>query len=376
MRQQKKILGLTMLLILFFSGGCAWLNRQFSSEPPSILKIGAIVSSNVEGEKVAQAFEQGLRLGAEEINKNQGTNQPEIKLIVLKVKKNTPAEVVKVALEMEKRKVDAVFCCLSRTETKFFLPLTGRLKRPVFIQGEPSFPHPSHVYSLLPSEVRKGAFLAMFALNTLNEKKVAVFYSRGDRLQREKAYSFEKTFREKQGEVVLIRPYPLTLPKKVYDELKKTKPGALFLALNPSDEKSLLKELSKNLELEVRLLFGNDLNKKQVELAGGGYFVRFYPFSIDNLSEFSRQYSDKFKSNPSPVSFSAYLGLHLFNEAVNKAKTVNENLLLEALTKVKVEKAGGQYWLGKERELQGPVYFYQLRKDGQIVLIKAEAWSF
>ncbi len=376
MRQQRKILVLTLLLILLFSGGCAWLNRQLSSALPPTLEIGTIVSSNVEGEKAAQAFEQGLKLAAKEINKKKETSQPEIKLIALRVKKKTPAEVVKAALEIEKRKVDAVFCYLSPTEAKIFFPLAGRLKRPVFIQSELSSPYPSYVYSLSPSEEKKGASLALLALDMLNKKKVAVFYSRGDRLQREKAYSFEKTFRERQGEVVLIRPYPLASPKKVYDELKRTEPEAIFLALNPNDEKSLLKEFSKNLKLKFVLLFGNDLNKKQAKLAGGGYFVRFQPLSIANLSDFSQKYADEFKERPFPASFSAYLGLYLFNNAVNKAKTTDSNLLVDALAKAKVEKAGSQYWLGKEKVLQGPAYFYQLRRDGQIVLIKAQAQSF
>lgn len=376
MRQRKKVLVLTSFLILIFCGGCAWLNQQLSSGLPSSLKVGAITSLSFKGEKEAEAFEQGLKLAAKEINENKGTDQPEIELIGLKVKRGSPAEVVKVALEMEKRNVDAVFCYLSPEEAKVFLPLSGRLKKPVFVQSELSFPLPTYVHSLLPSEELKGASLALFALNTLNKKKVAVFYSRGDRLQREKAYSFEKLFREKEGEIVLVRPYPLASPKEVYNELNKAKPELCFLALNPEERKSFLEEFNKNLKIKCDSLFGNDLSKKEANQAAGGYFVRFYPFSLTGLSDFSGRYRSEFKKDPTIASFSAYLGLHLFNKAVIKAKTVDGNLLLEALTKAKVEKAGGQYWLGEKKVLQGPAYFYQLRRDGQVVLVKAEALSF
>ncbi len=377
MKRFKVGFGLGFILILLFGGGCPKLSGRFSSPLPSKIKVGIIVSSNEKEERErARAFEQGLRLAAREINKNKGPDQPEVELIIMRGRRKTPIEPLKLALKMEEKKVSAVFCYISPAETKVFLPLASRLKRPVFLQNGLFAPFPSYVYSLLPSEEIKGAYLALFALDTLKKKKAAIFYSRRDLVQREKAYTFEKTFRERQGEVVLIRPYPLASPQSVYSELKRTEPEVLFLALNARDREPFLKELSNRWRIQAELLFGNDLSKNEAKLSGGGYLVRFHPFSIANFSGFSQQYREEFKSNPLPVSFSAYLGLHLFHKAVVKARTLDGNLLEEALATVKAEKAGAQYWLGKERILRGPVYFYRLSNDGQMVLVKAESLPF
>ncbi len=377
MRETKlcfSLIGLFLIfLLLFSSGGCAWLGGQFSSETPSSFKVGAVISEKYGGEKLARAFEYGLKLATEEINQNRKGEQPEIKLVVLKTRKNSPAELVRLALELEERKVAAVFCFLSEKEAKAFFPLASRLKRPVFLLSEVSFPLPSYVYSLSPSEEFKGAALASFCLSTLGRKKAAIFYTRGDRFRREKAYSFEKYFSQNGGEVALIRPYPFFRPKEVLEELKKTKPEVFFQALK--DNKEFLKVLKKNLSYRSVWLFGEDLSRGEAKLAEGGYFVRFYPFSLDNLSEFSQKYREKFKANPWPPAFSSYLGLFVLNKAVIKARSAEGSLLAEALKEVKVEKAGGQYWFGKDKFLRGPAYFYQL-KGGKVVLVKAEPLSF
>lgn len=367
---------MVLFLLVQLNSGCAWLDRQLNPGVPPSLKVGAIISSGYGGEKAARAFEYGLKLAVEEIKKNKGTDQPEIELVVLRARKSDPAELVRLALEMEKRKVAAVFCCLSPAEARAFFPLASRLKRPVFLQSEVSSPLPSYVYSLSPSEESKGAALSSFALSALGKRKAAIFYSRGDRFQREKAYSFEKHFSQSNGEVALIRPVPLSKPKEIFRELARAKPGVFFLALRDNDRKQLLKELPKSLKHKAEFLFGDDLSKNEGMLTSGGYFVRFYPLALDALSWFSQRYSERFKSSPLPVAFSSYLGLFVLNEAVIKAKTVESSVLAGALGEVKVEKAGGQYGFSEERFLKGPVYFYQLREKGQVVLVRAEPLPF
>jgi serine/threonine protein kinase/ABC-type branched-subunit amino acid transport system substrate-binding protein len=162
-----------------------------------------------------------------------------------------------------------------------------------------------YFFRVVPSNNQQGIQGAKYAINTLNAKKVALFYDQQDSYSQSLAQDFQVEFQKEGGQVVAEEMYtvgqPGTLPEKLQDALKK-KPDLIYFSGYASDVSTLLSNMSPQSSLPV--LGGDAL----YELGGYSSSARASGFTHLHFTAFA--YPDEWDvlgdSSQEPVFFSEY----------------------------------------------------------------------
>ena len=162
-----------------------------------------------------------------------------------------------------------------------------------------------YFFRVVPSNNQQGIQGAKYAINTLNAKKVALFYDQQDSYSQSLAQDFQVEFQKEGGQVVAEETYtvgqPGTLPEKLQDALKK-KPDLIYFSGYASDVSTLLSNMSPQGSLPV--LGGDAL----YELGGYSSSARASGFTHLHFTTFA--YPDEWDvlgdSSQKPVFFSEY----------------------------------------------------------------------
>ena len=162
-----------------------------------------------------------------------------------------------------------------------------------------------YFFRVVPSNNQQGIQGAKYAINTLNAKKVALFYDQQDSYSQSLAQDFQVEFQKEGGQVVAEETYtvgqPGTLPAKLQDALKKN-PDLIYFSGYASDVSTLLSNISPQDNLPV--LGGDAL----YELGGYSSSARASGFTHLHFTTFA--YPDEWDvlgdSSQKPVFFSEY----------------------------------------------------------------------
>ena len=162
-----------------------------------------------------------------------------------------------------------------------------------------------YFFRVVPSNNQQGIQGAKYAINTLNAKKVALFYDQQDSYSQSLAQDFQVEFQKEGGQVAAEETYtvgqPGMLPAKLQDALKKN-PDLIYFSGYSSDVSTLLSNISPQDNLPV--LGGDAL----YELGGYSSSARASGFTHLHFTAFA--YPDEWEvledSSQKPVFFSEY----------------------------------------------------------------------
>lgn len=251
--------------------------------------------------------------------------------LVTKDSKENPQEAVRVFKELQAEGAPLVIGPFTSTEARLVgaeAQRVGMVMITTSATADELGTIGDHVFMMLPPNNRQGSDQAAFARDKLSATRAAILY-------RQNAYGlslragFVKTFKAKGGQVTREEAFPDNA-EEFRDHLRVLaagRPDVLFIAAHDKDTGRILRQ-AKEIRFPATKFLGGDgsMSPAMIELAGDTAEGSIFSNVASLDPNFNRLYRERFGTDPSGYSATAYDALKIVGELVQKGITTSQGL--------------------------------------------------
>jgi branched-chain amino acid transport system substrate-binding protein len=375
MKNKKTLLIITAIVVII--GLIIGINIYQSSKEPEVIKIGAILPLTGEGSFWGNNAKKGIELSLEEINSSSNKNN-KYKIEVIYEDSHTNAKSAISALQklISQYKIQCSIVDMISSNVLAMAPIANANKVVIISPGASAREITNagpFVFRNWPSDALQGKINAIFALNELKWKKIAIIYvlnAYGEGLKDEFTNYFEKG----GGKIILteginqgatnIRNQIL----KIYNLYKNKSIDGVYLAIYPTEHPIFLKQ-SKEIGLKIPILATESFdNPKIISLPESEGVVYSVPAEADTTRSVVKNFRDnfrkKFQEEPGITADAAYDALKLLTLCINKVGNNGEKIRNCLIGIKNYEGASGLITFDENGDITKP-FIYKIVKSGK-----------
>jgi len=306
------------------------MNQSATPVEETIIKIGAVLPLSGDGASYGLPEQKALQLAVEEINANGGVGGKNIEVYFEDGKCEGKEATAAISKLISIDKVSFVFGGACSSETLAMAPIAEAAK---VIVISPSSTNPDitnagdYIFRTAPSDALAGKIAALYAVNTMKAKKVAIISEQKDYAQGLRNV-FKLFFTQNGGEVVADEVYASvdTDFRTQITKIKASKADVLYVVpQTPATGILIAKQLQqagvRTPLLTAEVLLGRDVVKQNAKELEGMIGVEQYFNPIAPLTaKFIAAYKTRFNEDLSFPTYQAnmYSQAYLLREAINQ----------------------------------------------------------
>lgn len=245
---------LGILLVIF---AAVYFSRKHDFERDTTVTIGAILPMTGDLASYADPLKRGMDLAVAQINSQGGINGKKLTIVYEDDRGEAPTAISAYRKLVDTEYVPMVIGGMFSVSTFAIAPLAER-EHVVLLSPTASAIELTdagdYIFRIYPSDIYDGAFLARFAWDELESKKVAILYEQVASVLAI-AERFKADFEAEGGQVVVFDGYRSDVNdfSSLIKKVKDVKPDVLFFPGNLTPMANLLVQ-AKRMELNTKLL--------------------------------------------------------------------------------------------------------------------------
>jgi branched-chain amino acid transport system substrate-binding protein len=337
-------------------------------------KVGAYLSLSGEETAFGTDTKEGIELAIDEINKAGGVKGKPIK-VLYEDDKSKPEEATNKVLQLIDRDgVIAILGEVASSRSRAGGIVANKKKIPMIT---PSSTHPDvtkdrpYVFRVCFTDDVQGKMGAQFIVNTLNKKKIALFFASDDLYSSGLAKEFRDEVKRLGAEIVIEKSF---LKKETnfttyINEIKSANPEMIYAPIYYSSMTPIARQ-AKAAGVSGSMFVGsdgwdaNELLRDAGEELEGAYFTNHYAPDVPwpNSQAFVAKYRERYNRIPSSLAAQGYDAARLLADAMKRAKTDTPDGLREAIGETKdFQGATGTITIDAERNADKPIVIVQIK---------------
>lgn len=364
MRSYLNFFGVIFLIIIFFSG---------CKKKEDVIKIGIAGPMTGAQAKMGSDFRNGVTIAVEEWNSRGGILGKKIDILIGDDQAD-PKQAVSVANKLVNEGVAGI---IGHFNSSCSIPASDVYNRAGIPMITPASTNPQltergykGVFRVCGRDDQQGKVAALFAINKLKIKKVAIIHDKTTYGQ-----GLADEFKKNLGVAVEVVYYGGITQgdkdfKTVLTSIKEKKPDLIYFGgIYP--ETGLLVKQSREINLNTPFMSGDgSIDPKFIEIAGEkaaeGTYLTFSPDpkNIPAAKGFLEKYSTRF-GEIGPYSIYAYDAINILLTAIKEAGTTDGKVVIEKIHSMEFSGALGKIKFTENGDVTGSPYVIWITKDSK-----------
>lgn len=357
---KKKLLSMAMVTLLAMGTLVSCGESKGASTESDVVKIGTIVPLTGKVSSFGQSAKEGVLLAEKQINDAGGVKGKKVKFIIEDDQGDQNAALNVFNKLVDKDNVDMILGPLTSAPTLAVAPKAANTKIPMLTPAatEPTVTKigGGYVFRGCYIDSFQGEAMAKFTKDTLKKENVAILYNIGSDFSKGIAESYKKEFEKRGGKVTAFESY--NNDDKDFNaqltKIKGTNPDGLFLP-DYYNVVALIAKQAKDSGLNTTLIGVDGWESDELlTIAGdsinGAYHINHF-FAEDKdetVAKFVEEYKKAYGKNPDTLAALFYDGAITAAKALNEAKSLEKEDIVEALKKVEVKGVTGNIRFGED----------------------------
>lgn len=304
--------------------------------------IGATLPLTGDAAQWGKNTQDGINLAVEEINNNDGILGKKIS-IVYEDTKALPKEGINAYQKLRTEyNVQAIIDDSVSSVTLSMAPMAEKDQVVILATGAtaPKITEAGDfIFRIWNSDLYEGEFVAKYAFEKMNLKKIAIVYINND-YGKGLEEVFKLKFKQFGGEVTDSAAFDqnTTDYKTQLVKINANKPEAIYLVGYPKEIPLVLKQI-KEMGLKARLLGTVAMQDDQLlKIAGNAAEGLIFPYpedpTGDNVKRFEANYTKKYGKKPGITSDVGYDAVYMIKNAIELTKNFNGISIKDGLYKI------------------------------------------
>lgn len=345
------------------------------SRPKDELVVGAYLSLSGSDSTFGVDAREGIELAVEETNAAGGVRGKPVRVVFEDDKSTTQEASQKVRKLIDRDRVVALLgeIASSRSLAGGLIANTSRV--PMVSPSSTAVEVTQGrdwVFRTCFTDDQQGVVAAKFVMESLEKRRVGIFYAAQDTYSSGLARSFRDEVRRRGGEVVFDKGYQKgeTNYRTYLSELKAAEPDVVFVP-NYYVEMVVIARQARELGIPGTRFVGGDGwdSSNLLEGAGaeleGAYFTNHYAPDVpwENSKKFLAAYRARFGREPSSVAAQGYDAARLVFDAAARAPKMDREGIRNALAETKgFQGATGTLTIDEDRNADKPIVVVQIKR--------------